>query len=62
MLPIPSDGAMDVALLDEDAVEWVVEAAAASLVEVAASRGSTGNLSAVVAEHSTANSMAEVAK
>ena len=62
MLLIPSDEAMDVALLDGDAVEWVVEAAAASLVEVAASRGSIGNSSAVVAGHFTANSMAEVAK
>ena len=62
MLLIPSDEAMDVALLNEDVVEWVVETAAASLVEVAASRGSTDNRSAVVAGHLTANSMAEVAK
>ena len=62
MLFIPSGEAMDVALLDEDAVEWVVEAAAASLVEVAASLGSTGNRSAVVAGHFTANSMAEVVR
>ena len=62
MLLIPSNEAMDVALLDEDAVEWVVEAAAASVVEVAASRGSTGNRSAMVAGHFTANSMAEMAK
>ena len=62
MLLIPSDETMDVALLGEDVVEWIVEAAAASLVEVAASRGSTGYRSAVVAGHFTAISMAEMAK
>ena len=62
VLPIPSDGAMDVTLPTEDAGEWLVEAAAASLVEAAASRGSAGNRSAVVTEHFSAISMAEAAK
>lgn len=39
VLLIPSDKASGVASLGEDVVEWVVEAAAASLVGVVASRG-----------------------
>lgn len=61
LLP-PFDEALEVASLDEDAVERVVEAATASLVEVVASRGSTGYLWAVVVGQFVANSMAERAK
>ncbi len=38
----PSDEKLVTALLGDDVVEWVVEAAAASSMEVVASRGSTG--------------------
>lgn len=62
VLLVPPDEALDVASLGKDVVERVVKAAAASLVEVVASRGSTAYPSAVVAGQFVANSTAETAK
>lgn len=62
VLLVPSSVELGVDSLDDDVVEWVVEAAAASLVEAAASRGNTAYRWAVVVGHFVASNTAETAK
>ena len=61
-LLIPFDETLDVASLGENVVGWVVEAAAASLGEVVASRGITAYRWAVVVGQFFAKNMAERAR